>query len=684
LLVSVTLIGFIVWVIFFYSPSLDALKRDVRHHQSKSHKANHADRQRGRYIKEEDADNNEDVCDEDDPSCGGANDEEDDDGEEEEDAYRERPPRHHLIKNKEAKDEEWDDEDDDEEDTDTAPEVQHDVLAFFLQSKEGGRIKKVSSGRLDFLPDEKAVDAAILGYLRSRLAAEEVAQRIDWVAVADTMAAEEMAARLHGTPTQFENPLYLASASPYSPYFVLNFPLLDFLNAEESGSETTPKASGLNPGDLRQRRLQQRSREKKERPERAGKEGETLETLGLTPATLLAWKEVIRGRAGADYKPTSRDAFPTSPIHNAAAVGYYKEGFLARNLYAIGFPTGTTPPGGAASIWRQETTKTNKASAANQASPRAEILFVEYDAFLALVYELHEEMTFRVESAAAAALVSHKRGRGAGRGQSDDDVGSSSSSASASLEACVCGPHVGLARHIVAFLSAGSKAPHVAVYIEPIIVSAQSGADISRLAHPTESLRSSSTKESGSSDRRQRKDQLLRRQFRWKPKTNTSSTTAPNNRQKEGRTEVDAYDRYVLADALLTARLQDLNGSYFLPFEPDIRVDFLLVEENPAAAAAADKASSSSGSSTSKAETRRERGHRRSRGKPAGPPTMVNQGGRRSLQQVKGQEALCIQYCQYMAYAMRDQMRNETIPSEQLLLPSADDSLPPSSRRQHP
>jgi hypothetical protein len=235
------------------------------------------------------------------------------------------------------------------------------------------------------------------------------------------------------------------------------------------------------------------------------------------------------------------------------------------------------------------------------AKPDAVVSFIPYDHLIDLFVAIHQ------------ATLDHNTHKG---------------HSSTSNHLCVCGPHVNLARHVVFYADGHHRQ---VVYLEPIVV--QSSSTSVLISSPHQQQQQPLAQSSNNNNKKSTGvHHSGKRSFAWTGAVTTTSTQAegkvvPRDTQKQ---PYSLYEQYVLTDLALRSRLHLDEG---VPMATSIKVEFIQVE--PSAPNAG-----------------------RSQFADEEPRNFVNNNGARGLAQIDGQEALCIQYCEKMAYTLMSHMAN--------------------------
>ena len=309
-----------------------------------------------------------------------------------------------------------------------------------------------------------------------------------------------------------------------------------------------------------------------------------------------AWRELKTQGYGLDYATSPTDVFATSPIHNTDVMGYDHSGFLARQLFALGQPTTSS----------------------------AGVQHVSY----ASVFHLMHDLT-----SGFVAIEKYVTGCKA-------------------RDVCLCGPHMGLARHVVGY----AKRNRAVVYVEPIIVGpvgepkAKWRDQESDVVATLSGYSWTCTGMSGAADH----DRVPHSKTGKRRTSETTKPVAVKTAPVEGtleyfaesvfKTPLDALDEremethlqspyaaYLRYDAALRRVLMGDGDAEFLVHK-SITVEYIDIAEDTAETSSR---SDHCGSATGSCKY---------------PEQYVNQKGKRKIATVEGPEAFCIQYCQRMAY----------------------------------
>jgi hypothetical protein len=552
------------------------------------------------------------------------------------------------------------DEDDEEEEeeeeqesvqpvvTSTAtPKRKWDKLAFYLQSREAENIAslKVSANDLKLLETAEDTRAFVFGYLRAHLACEEAANRRDWVVSPQTL--EKM---------PFENPLYLSTNTRFGPYFCINFPVDCYLvTAQELAAQTGGATAPRQPyyaAHLRYGSVDDEDDTDEEEEEEEDEEAD----VSSNPLTDQAatWRDVwIKQMAnfdgGVDRVVSSSDAFAKSSVHTAEMLGYHRDSFLSRNFVALGRPQ----------------------------HPEASFDIVNYTALVEMARQLTLALVDTIESAGEVGALTPPSSGSTRSGKSPVAPPVATNVETAGTSACVCGPHLGIARHIVIYINANTHPAKTVIYVEPIIVWSNAAEVTSSPPPPTVAAKSKAKRKAA----RSQEESV----FAWVTSPSSSqampspqphhhhhhaSTTpaaAKDAKPRELRRaaalqqRLALYQRYLRTDEQLRAYLPVLDqlGYNKELLATEVRVDhFELFTADV---------------TVQVPSPRGQRGKATAHAPRTTTATIhVLDNNHRSIVASKGQEAYCLQYCQAMAYSLADAMGNQT-----LVKSSADLVLPP-------
>jgi hypothetical protein len=546
-----------------------------------------------------------------------------------------------------AEDEEEDEEDEKEEEEQKAvqpvptstppPKRKWDKLAFYLQSREAEKIAslKVSASDLKLLETAEETRAFVFGYLRAHLACEEAANRRDWVVSPQTL--EKM---------PFENPLYLSTNTRFGPYFCINFPVDCYLvTAQELAAQTAGAVAPRQPYyAAHQGRYGTADQDDEE------DEDEEDANLSSNPLheQVATWrdtwiKQLASFDGGVDRVVSSSDAFAKSSIHTAEMLGYHRDSFLARNLVTLGRPQ----------------------------HPEASFDIVNYTALVEMARQLTLALVDTIESAGEMAVPSSGPARSGKSPAASSPVAANVETAGTS--ACVCGPHLGIARHIVIYINANTHPAKTVIYVEPIIV----WSNAAEVTSPPPTVVAAKSKAKRKAARSQEESV-----FAWVTSPSSASPTAPSSSSSSSTADqasakdakprelrrtlakqqrLALYQRYLRTDEQLRAYLPALDQLGYSKelLATEVRVDHFALFTAEV--------------SVQVPSPRGQRGKAAVHAPRTSTATIhVLDNNHRSIVASKGQEAYCLQYCQAMAYSLADAMGNQT-----LVKSSADLVLPP-------
>jgi hypothetical protein len=542
-----------------------------------------------------------------------------------------------------------------------------DKLAFYLQSDEINNIGaiKSSASELALLDTPDNVHSFIMGYLRAHLACEEAANRRDWVVSPQVM--EQM---------PFENPLYLSTNTRFGPYFCLNFPIECYLvTAQDLVAQTalaTMAAAQPRQPYYALQHLQDTSGGGEEDEEEEDEEQGNVLTSAQIQVQRWAetWmKQLAAFDGGVERSVSPSAAFARSSIHTAEMLGYQRDGFLVRNLLGLG----------------------------HAQQPVAGFDIVNYTSLVDIARQLAQALVESMENGLSPAEAP----RAWKKATSASAPGLEASAAGTSL--CLCGPHLGIARHLVVYINVNTinhNHARTVIYVEPIIVSSNAARNSASPAPPP-----LSPPVAGKGKKRKAAATSDESLFSWvAPPTPLASLSAsvgaaaplPTNTRASAIKKAAAhqqrfalYQRYLRTDEQLRKHLPSLEllGYSKELLATEITVDhFELFATEVTIEVPSPRTQRSGGGGGGNAQ-------RHTAPRTATTTIHVLDNYRRAIVPSKGQEAYCLQYCQTMAYALADAMSNETLVKStvDLIIPplveptttkkTATKSAPPSSKQ---
>ncbi len=380
-----------------------------------------------------------------------------------------------------------------------------------------------------------SVDDFIRGYVRARIYCEEVAHALGWKGILETMPRSK-----HG----FNDTRYLSAASLYSPYFCLNFPIALFLGSDPATSLRVHYSSsegGANrwnapvhpyAGALKTNWFRRVAGAARHVASGPDFLIDSILEAVFDPSKPEQLVQAFGNLVGHVLPSSGTFDVGASPLHNAALLGYQSEGCLVRATEQLG----------------------------NRHYPRGGIHVLPYATFDDLMARFHDEQNEQTHA---------------------DTV-------------CLCGPHIGLARHIVVYLS--PREPIRSFYLEPVILES-----------------SDSDNKGGSIDADSSFSPLQR-------VTTQALIWIPPSPHAMSSTKF--IHRYQILDHEFRKR----TDFHFMYARAAVIVDSMVLAYDT-------------------------------------QDNLPKYLGQRRQKRVDGQEALCIQYCQHLAYAVMNQV--QTVPSEE-------------------
>lgn len=429
--------------------------------------------------------------------------------------------------------------------------------------------------RFDLIAFKDKSMAILDGYAIARLACIEVSKNVGWhVSRARSVASSKQ--RKNKSPPmasleRFKNPLYLSSASVYSPYYCINLPLSETLVNRWSASGTS--ASLASDGGYHRRQAAKNSRKERER---ARQRQIKQDAVGLT-AFYTAWRDLAKGNSATSYVTSASESFATSVIHNSLIMGYLRNHVVTRDLLKLG---------------------TKEAS-------ESRVSMISYTAImdsLRSIVDGHEQFMQLFNLPTRHSV-------------------------------CMCGPHINMGHHVVGYADARHK--RAVVYFEPIITSSPPTADdVNAVSYDMEVTL-----------------------FPWifvvfdRMDMNKSSPTYKSDEMLTGLAEalsgttvteeLMAYVSYAISDTLFRFNVMTPAMPTFLA-STKITVEYMRIDK-------------STSSYTSRHNTRYESADGDDDENESFETFLHSDhvhDGKRTVTEVEGQEAICIQYCQQLAYSM--------------------------------
>lgn len=423
------------------------------------------------------------------------------------------------------------------------------------------------------------------GYATARLVCLEASKSVGWhvsrptaltttTAKASPSAGKTRKPKSHVSQTteRFHNPLYLSSASVYSPYYCVNLPLSETLLAR--GSSSSPSLASFY-GNFKNRVGTKRTRKEMEKQQARQLQ---QNNLGLTNF-YKSWHSLVEGNSAVSYTTSKSDSFVTSVIHNSVVMGFLNKYVVMRNLLALG----------------------------HSDDPKLQVSLVSYTSIidaLRLILEGHSQILQRSKSMNAQSV-------------------------------CMCGPHINMARHIVGYANARRK--RAVVYFEPIITSAPPSPDDEKTV--TYDLREALFPWSW--------NLLDNLEFdETSPHYDSESLGTEFKPSLVGgkvTSEIRSYISYAVADTLFRRKVLP-ETAQSLVVQPKITVEYMRVDKGEGQTYyspsnndhGAEEDDDSMENEDSESVLYHEHVH----------------DGKRTVTEVEGQEALCIQYCQQVAYSL--------------------------------